>query len=55
MHMVATTKDWFGEKGRHQIYAGNRPMTLPRKAKQLPVIQAAGPSKGGCGTGCGCH
>jgi hypothetical protein len=31
-------------------------MALPRKAKQLPVIQAAGPGNGGgCGTGCGCH
>ena len=27
--MIATTAEWFKEKGRHEIYAGNRPMTLP--------------------------
>ncbi len=57
MHMVATTKDWFAEKGRHQIYAGDRPMPLPKSVKrQLPVVETvgAGASKGGCGTGCGC-
>src|SRR5262245_41701186 len=57
MHMVATTKDWFADKGRHQIYAGDRPMPLPKSLKrQLPVVETvgAGESKGGCGTGCGC-
>jgi uncharacterized radical SAM superfamily Fe-S cluster-containing enzyme len=56
MHMVATTKDWFQERGRHKIYAGNRAMDLPSRA--LPVIgaQAGGAAPGeGCGSGCGCH
>lgn len=54
IHMVATTKEWFADQGRHQIYAGNRPMALPGTAKSLRVIQE--PSGGGtCGTGCGCH
>jgi hypothetical protein len=38
MRMVATTKDWFQERGRHQIYAGNRPVPLPDALKRrLPV------------------
>jgi hypothetical protein len=39
MHTVAKTKDWFKERGRHQVYAGNKPMTLPEKRK-LPVLGA---------------
>jgi uncharacterized radical SAM superfamily Fe-S cluster-containing enzyme len=39
MRMVATTKDWFQERGRHQIYAGNRPVPLPDALKRrLPVV-----------------
>jgi uncharacterized radical SAM superfamily Fe-S cluster-containing enzyme len=61
MHMVATTRDWFKDRGRHQIYAGDRPMALPKSLRrQLPVVQvetgqgqqAVGT---GCGSGCGCH
>jgi hypothetical protein len=26
MHMVATTSEWFQQKGRHTIYAGDRPI-----------------------------
>jgi uncharacterized radical SAM superfamily Fe-S cluster-containing enzyme len=37
MHMVAKTKDWFQARGRHQIYAGNRPMPLGPD-RRLPVI-----------------
>ena len=38
MHMVATTRDWFRDRGRHTIYAGNRPMNLPGKSRSLPVL-----------------
>jgi tetraether lipid synthase len=39
MHMVATTRDWFSERGRHQIYAGDRPLRLPHSLKRrLPVV-----------------
>ena len=38
MHMVATTKEWFKERGRHKIYAGDRPMELPRRSRSLPVV-----------------
>ncbi|MFQ5704647.1 MAG: radical SAM protein [Gemmatimonadales bacterium] len=51
MHMVASTKDWFKSRGRHQIYAGNRPMELPGKGRPLPVVEAGVTS----GSGCSCH
>jgi uncharacterized radical SAM superfamily Fe-S cluster-containing enzyme len=57
MRMVATTKDWYAERGRHQIYAGNRPVALPDALKRrLPVVaeNAGAAHAGGCGTGCGC-
>jgi hypothetical protein len=57
MRMVATTKDWYAERGRHQIYAGNRPVALPDALKRrLPVVaeNAGVAHAGGCGTGCGC-
>ncbi len=55
MHMVATTKDWFKTRGRHKIYAGNRPMDLPgKKGRSLPVVTAD--VGGGNGhSACGCH
>jgi hypothetical protein len=64
MHMVATTGEWFKQKGRHKIYAGDRPIPLPDALKRrLPVVaveggpagQAGPAAKGGCGSGCGCH
>ncbi|HEX5385142.1 MAG TPA: radical SAM protein [Gemmatimonadales bacterium] len=56
MHMVANTKDWFHERGRHKIYAGNRAMDLPSRALPLLDAHAApGASGEGCGSGCGCH
>jgi uncharacterized radical SAM superfamily Fe-S cluster-containing enzyme len=65
MHMVATTGEWFKEKGRHTIYAGNRPIPLPDALKRrLPVVSVEsgnGDANGkpaaqaGCGSGCGCH
>ena len=64
MHMVATTKDWFAQKGRHPIYAGNRPDRAAGRA-QAPAAggggdgQRQGPDgrrpQAGCGSGCGCH
>ncbi len=41
MHMVARTRDWFQEMGRHRIYAGDRPMPLGPETVTLPVIQPA--------------
>ena len=39
MRQVASTQDWFAQKGRHQIYAGNRPVPLPKALKRkLPVV-----------------
>jgi len=64
MHMVATTSEWFKEKGRHTIYAGDRPIPLPDALKRrLPVVAVEGGNGGngrpaaqsGCGSGCGCH
>jgi tetraether lipid synthase len=40
MHTVAKTKDWFETRGRHQVYAGNKPVPLDEK-KRLPVVGAA--------------
>ena len=43
MRQVATTKDWFAEKGRHQIYAGDRPVEIPQALKRkLPVVSVEG-------------
>jgi hypothetical protein len=57
MRMVATTKDWYAQRGRHQIYAGDRPVALPGALKRhLPVVveNAGEPQAKACGTGCGC-
>jgi uncharacterized radical SAM superfamily Fe-S cluster-containing enzyme len=60
MHMVATTKDWFAQRGRHAIYAGDRPIKMPNALKRrLPVVaveEGGAPvaAKNGCGSGCGC-
>jgi len=40
MHMVARTKDWFETRGRHKIYAGDRPMEVPG-VRKLPVVSDA--------------
>jgi len=53
MRAVATTKDWYKQRGRHQIYAGNRPIALPHALKrQLPVVAAEAAEHAGCGSGC---
>ena len=65
MRQVASTQDWFAQKGRHQIYAGNRPVPLPNALKRkLPLVAVEGGNGNengngqeaaqGCGTGCGC-
>ena len=52
MRQVATTKDWFAEKGRHQIYAGDRPVELPNALKRkLPVVSVEGGNGSGNGNG----
>jgi uncharacterized radical SAM superfamily Fe-S cluster-containing enzyme len=39
MRQVASTQEWFREKGRHRIYAGNRPIPMPDALKRrLPVV-----------------
>ena len=54
MHMVAETRDWFRDKGRHQIYAGDRLMALGPEEIRLPVIQPTPhPGTVQLGTGCG--
>ena len=35
-HQVASTREWFRSKGRHQIYAGNRPMKMVPGAVRFP-------------------
>jgi uncharacterized radical SAM superfamily Fe-S cluster-containing enzyme len=42
MHLVAQTRDWFQNKGRHSIYAGNRAMPLGPGEIALPVVQGGG-------------
>src|SRR5438874_1842211 len=37
LHMVARTKDWFETRGRHKIYAGDRPMDVAG-VRKLPVV-----------------
>jgi uncharacterized radical SAM superfamily Fe-S cluster-containing enzyme len=59
MHMVASTKDWLATKGRHPIYAGDRPIPLSDDVKRrLPVVavenERGQPSSTGCGAGCAC-
>ncbi|MBX6366004.1 MAG: radical SAM protein [Gemmatimonadetes bacterium] len=45
MHRVAATRDWFKERGRHRIYAGDRAMELPgqpaKPRRSLPVLGEA--------------
>jgi uncharacterized radical SAM superfamily Fe-S cluster-containing enzyme len=55
MHMVAKTSDWFKDKGRHKIYAGNRPMDLDPGSRALPLVeQATAPHPGTVQLGSGC-
>jgi uncharacterized radical SAM superfamily Fe-S cluster-containing enzyme len=37
MHTVAKTKEWFATRGRHEIYAGNKPMNLTGR-RALPIV-----------------
>ena len=52
MRQVASTQDWFAQKGRHAIYAGNRPIALPKALKrQLPVVAVEAGNGNGNGNG----
>jgi hypothetical protein len=52
MRQVASTKDWYAQKGRHQIYAGNRPVPLPKSLRrELPVVAVEGGNGNGNGQG----
>lgn len=43
MHSVARTPEWFNARGKHKIYAGDRPMQIPDKPSlKLPVLQHGG-------------
>jgi len=37
MHAVATTKEWYETRGRHTVYAGNRPVPLEHE-RRLPIV-----------------
>jgi hypothetical protein len=58
MHMNATTAEWFRTKGRHPIYAGNKPVPLAGGARAVRIPLVSVPSEprehAACGTGCGC-
>jgi uncharacterized radical SAM superfamily Fe-S cluster-containing enzyme len=41
MHSVASTKEWFETRGRHRIYAGNRPIPLA-PGRRLPIMNEDG-------------
>lgn len=67
-HMTATTREWFKKVGRHKIYAGNRPMPLPRVSHTVKLrfgqngngngqshsASAGNHLSAACGVGCGC-
>ncbi len=38
MHMTATLTKWYGEKGRHEIFAGNKNVNLTSKEHSLNLI-----------------
>jgi hypothetical protein len=37
MHMTATLTKWYEEHGRHEIFAGNKPVPLPSTAHTLKL------------------
>ncbi len=49
MRMVATTRDWYAQYGRHKIYAGDRPVPMPDVLKRripLTVVNSEGGPEG---------
>ncbi len=50
LHQVATAQTWYKEVGRHEVYAGHRPVDLPampwEAGGQMPSSVSSG---GGCG------
>jgi len=51
MHMTATTAEWFKTRGRHKIYAGDRPMPLP-EVKHTVTLRVLNNENNGNGCGC---
>jgi 7,8-dihydro-6-hydroxymethylpterin dimethyltransferase len=39
MHMTATLTKWYEEKGRHEIFAGNKPVPLASKEHNLVLVE----------------
>ncbi len=40
MHMTATLSKWYGERGRHEIFAGNKSVPLVEKDHNLVLVDA---------------
>ena len=56
MRAVATTRDWYAQRGRHAIYAGDRPVPLPDALKRrlpLVAVEESEADGGGLRTSCG--
>jgi hypothetical protein len=60
MFKNASVADWYRKYGRHDVFAGSRPMPVPQfeHSVRLPEQIAAKEKQGGCGEnaegGCGC-
>jgi len=39
MHMTATLTKWYEEKGRHEIFAGNKAVPLASKEHNLVLVE----------------
>lgn len=61
MFKNASVADWYRKYGRHDVFAGSRPMPVPNydHTVRLPEQIAGKEKQGGCGDsadgGCGCH
>jgi len=52
MHMNVTTSEWFKNKGRHKIYAGDKPINLEVNA---PSVKISAVTNGGYCSTCGAN